>query len=275
MKYINLMLLLIFIYEGSIAQKRVVKSQQEKTAVALLGVYHFDNPNQDQFNVTSDSILSEKRQREIAALVKRLSAYKPTHIAVEFNKNDSALDQRYQLYLQGKYTLTANEREQLGFRLARLLGHPHIYPIDEPSIMLNFNPTDEIATAYGPLLTELSEIGNRIIEMINAWVREKTIGNVLYRLNSDSLDKLNIDLYYRYLLPVGTGDLQPGTDALVSWYKRNLIIFRYLKELCNTGGSKKRILVIFGQAHTAMLKQFMQYSNEFELIDIRNLLPDK
>lgn len=252
-----------------VEQKIAVAS---KTPISLLGVYHFGNPNQDLFNVKSDNILSEKRQKELESLVKELARFKPTHIALEFNKNDSALDKRYQEYLKGKYQLGPGEHEQIGFRLARLLGHQHIYPVDESSIQLNFEP-GELAAEFSTLLQQLSETGNKVVGQINKWVQEKSIGAVLSQLNTSELDKLNIDLYYRFLLPIGKGNAQPGLEAVTSWYKRNLYILKHIKELVDTDKSEKRVLVIFGQGHTAMLKQFLQYSTEFELVDIQQFLP--
>lgn len=256
--------------QSNIEQKSALVN---KTPVALLGVYHFDNPNQDQFNVKSDNVLSEKRQKELDTLVKHLAKFKPTHIALEFNKSDSALDKRYQKYLNGTYQLDASEREQIGFRLARLLDHQHIYSVDEPSIQLNFEPSDELAAEFSPLLQQLSETGNKVIGHINKLVQEKSIGAVLSELNSEEFDKMNIDLYYRYLLPVGKGNVQTGVEGVTSWYKRNLYIFKNIKDLITADKSEKRILVIFGQGHTAMLKQFMQYSSEFEITDIHQFLP--
>lgn len=243
-----------------------------KTPITLLGTYHFDNPNQDQFNVHSDNIFSEKRQRELEELVKQLAAFKPTHIALEFNKNDSALDTRYQQYLKGNYQLDASEREQIGFRVARLLGHQHIYPVDEPSIQVNFEP-GELANQFSCLLNKLSNHGQKIMTDINSWVAQKPVGEVLSQLNSPELDKLNIDLYYRYLLPISNDEKQPGLESVLNWYKRNLIIFKNIKELPGNGKEEKKIMVIFGQGHTAMLKQFLAYSNEFNLVDIQQFLP--
>jgi hypothetical protein len=244
-----------------------------KTPIALLGTYHFDNPNQDQFNVASDNILSEKRQKELDVLATQLAKFKPTHIVLEFNKNDSILDIHYQEYLNGKYQLDASEREQIGFRLARMLGHQHIYSVDEPSIQLNFNPSDELAKEFSPLLQQLTEVGNSVIGHINKLVQEKSVGAVLSELNSDEMDKMNIDLYYRYLLPIGKGDVHQGVEGVTSWYKRNLYIFKNIKDLITADKSEKKVLVIFGQGHTAMLKQFMHYSSEFEITDIQPYLP--
>jgi Family of unknown function (DUF5694) len=257
--------------QNNLGQKNTLPA---KTQIALLGVYHFDNPNQDMFNVKSDSILSEKKQKEIEELAKQLAKFKPTHIALEFNKNDDALEKRYQEYLNDKYQLSANEREQIGFRLARMLGHQHIYPVDEPSIQVEFNP-GKLAEEFSPLLQQLSENGNKVIGQINKWVQAKPIGVVLSQMNTQELDKLNIDLYYRYFLPIGKGGEQPGLESVVRWYKRNLFILQHIRELKDSDKSEKRILVVFGQGHTAMLKQFMQYSSEFEVVDIQQFLPKK
>ena len=158
--------------------------------------------------------------------------------------------------------------------MARLLGHPHIYPVDEPSIQLNFDP-GELAAEFAPLLQQLTETGNTIVSQINTWVQEKSIGAALSHLNSPELDKLNVDLYYRFFLPIGKGDTQPGLDGVRNWYKRNLYIQKHIKELIAADSSEKRVLVIFGQGHTAMLKQFMQYSIEFEVVDIQRFLTKK
>lgn len=242
-----------------------------KNSIALLGTYHFDNPNQDQFNINSDNVLLDKRQKEIEQLSNMLAAYKPTHIALEFNVTDSALDKKYQQYLQGNYTLAASEREQVGFRLAKMLGHQHIYAVDAPDIQLDFNP-GELAAVYGPLLEQLSNTGNGVINGINQWLKEYSIGQVLAKMNTLQFDKLNVNLYYKFLLPIGKGNNQPGVEAVSRWYKRNLSIFHNILKLTEDK-SGQRVLVIFGQGHTAMLKQFLQYSDEYIMEDILKYLP--
>jgi hypothetical protein len=245
---------------------------QTKTPIALLGAYHFANPGQDQFNVKSDNVLTEKRQKELDNLVKELARFKPTHVALEYDRNTGNGDELYQKYLKGEYTLIADEREQIGFRLANLLGHKHIYPVDERRIELDFNP-GELASEFASSLEQLSKTGNKIISDINRWISQKSIGAVLSQLNTPELDRLNIDLYYRFLLPIGKGNNQPGADAVARWYQRNLYILHHIKEIVSADKSEKRVMVVFGQGHTSMLKQFLQYSSEFEMADIQQFLP--
>lgn len=275
MKQIILYLLTACIFTSSFAQQKSVQKKDSiaKTPITLLGTYHFDNPNQDQFNINSDNVLSDKRQKEIERLATTLAKYEPTHIALEFNAADSALDIKYQQYLKGGYTLSASEREQIGFRLAKMLGHKHIYSVDAPDIRLDFEP-GPLANEYRPLLEELGKRGNTVVGVINQWLKQYSIGQVLGKMNSSEFDKLNVGLYYKYLLPIGKGDTQPGLEAVTRWYKRNLFILHNIMKLTqNRTGN--RVLVIFGQGHTAMLKQFLQYSDEFELVDILQFLPKK
>lgn len=254
------------------AQTNLESNKTVKTPIALLGTYHFDNPNQDQFNVKSDNIFSRKRQKEIELLVKQLAEFRPTHIALEFNVADSALNEKYHQYLKNNYKLDASEREQIGFRLAKMLGHQHIYPVDEPSIQLDFNP-GELVVEYGPLLEQLTKLGIDVITLINESLNKNSISKVLANLNSPEYDKLNVGLYYKYFLPIGKGDTQPGLHAVIRWYERNLFILKHIQELTARGHGEKRIMVIFGQGHTAMLKQFLQYSDDYELVDIHQFLP--
>lgn len=242
----------------------------KKNRIALLGTYHFNNPNQDQFNVNSDDILSEKRQKEIEQLTKKLATYQPTHIALEFNAGDTAIDARYQRYLKGQHILDNSEREQIGFRLAKMLGHAHVYPVDAPAIQLDFNP-GELGNDYGYLLEQLGKTGDSIMEQINGWVKQYSISQILSRLNSAEMDNMNVQLYYQYILPIGKADNQPGLEAVTRWHKRNLLILHHIMKLTE-GKSNQRILVIFGQGHTAMLKQFLENSSEFDLVSIQPFL---
>lgn len=267
------LILVIHAVVSANCQQHDTGEPSQNNKIALLGTYHFNNPNQDQFNVNSDNVLSEKRQAEIVQLTAKLAAYKPTHIALEFNANDTAMDARYQRYLRGQHTLNNTEMEQVGFRLAKMLGHQHVYPVDAPDIQLDFNPGD-LAGEYGNLLEQLSKEGETVMAKINTWLKQYSISRVLAMLNSAEMDKLNVQLYYKYLLPIGKADNQPGLEAVTRWYKRNLFILHHITKLTE-GKSGQRVLVIFGQGHTAMLKQFLQYSPDYEITDIQKYLPAK
>jgi hypothetical protein len=98
--------------------------------VLVLGVYHMANPGQDLFNTRADDVLATRRQAEIAQLVDVLKKFRPTKIAIEADVGNQRVGREYSDYLAGKYVLTANEIDQIGYRLARELGRKSVYPVD-------------------------------------------------------------------------------------------------------------------------------------------------
>src|SRR5881397_1935130 len=101
-----------------------------RAEVLVLGVYHMSNPGHDIFNMQADDVLAPKRQAEIAQVIAALKKFHPTKIAVERNFGDDRIAKGYLEYVAGKHELTSNEIEQIGFRLARELGHKTVYPVD-------------------------------------------------------------------------------------------------------------------------------------------------
>jgi hypothetical protein len=97
--------------------------------VLVLGTYHMDNPGRDIFNMEADDVLAPKRQAEIRELLDVLTRFRPTKIAIEADSDGPKIKQ-YQDYLAGKYELGRDERDQIGFRLAKELNLPKIYGID-------------------------------------------------------------------------------------------------------------------------------------------------
>src|SRR5688572_12447262 len=100
-----------------------------RAEVLVLGVYHMANPGRDLFNTQADDVLTPKRQAEMRQLLEVLKRFRPTKIAVESSPWGKR-PQEYAAYVAGKHELTRNEIEQIGFRLAKELGHATIYPVD-------------------------------------------------------------------------------------------------------------------------------------------------
>src|SRR6266700_2476304 len=99
--------------------------------ILVLGVFHMSNPGHDLHNVKVDDVLAPKRQQEIAQLIDVLKKFHPTKIAIEASVGSAGIEKQYSDYLAGSYTLSRNEVHQIGYRLAKELGHKTIYPVDE------------------------------------------------------------------------------------------------------------------------------------------------
>lgn len=103
----------------------------DKPALLIVGTPHFGNPGRDVVNIRVPDVLSPERQREIEAVVERLAAFRPTRVAVEWPASEQGrLDQRYADYRAGRFALTANERDQIGLRLAARLGLDRVDAVD-------------------------------------------------------------------------------------------------------------------------------------------------
>ena len=108
---------------------------KHQPSIMILGVFHFDYPNLDAYKEHHQlNVLLENRQQEIAELLMLLKEYKPTKILLEIDRvgRDSLFNVRYKEYLDGKFDISnrKNEIYQLGFKLAKSMGHDRIYCVD-------------------------------------------------------------------------------------------------------------------------------------------------
>src|SRR5579884_3376241 len=104
---------------------------EPRPEILVLGTYHMANPGHDIHNMQADDVLSPKRQQEMAQLIGVLKKFQPTKVAIEADVGSQRVAQEYADYRAGKYTLTRNEDDQIGYRLAKELGHKAVYPVDE------------------------------------------------------------------------------------------------------------------------------------------------
>lgn len=102
----------------------------KKARVLVLGVFHMANPGRDMFNLQMDDVLAPKRRKELGELAETLKKFQPTKIAMESPVGGEKIRKQYDDYLAGNYSLTRNESDQIGFRLAKELGHKQVYGID-------------------------------------------------------------------------------------------------------------------------------------------------
>lgn len=241
----------------------------EQTPIMFLGSYHMANPDADQFNLEADDVLSDKRQKEIEALVERLAEFKPTMIAVESPFMDSTTIADYQNYVKGTHELRRNEEEQIGFRLAKMLGHDSIYPID---VRMPFMPPEfEAAVAakparHSPLMAEMEQTGQKAIALMGEWLQNGTISDMLYKMNQPAFLDANYQLYLRYFLPIVAEGNYAGADLVSNWHQRNL---RIMSNLHKIGFSPEdRVLVIYGQGHVPIFLQIAENSPYLEVVDV-------
>ena len=229
--------------------------RDSRVPVLIVGTYHMANPGLDQFNLKADDILSPRRQREVAAVAEALARFQPTHVAVEWPATDSAFAGRYSAYREGKLTLTANEVDQLGFRIAKLAGLARVDAIDfnlgleagslEPFVRSNPD--------HARRMQRLQVFGGEAVTIMGEWLGSGTVAQMLSRMNTRETLYLTHLPYLHYMLPVGDPGNNAGAEVVAQWYRRNLHIFANLFRLTTTGS---RVLVLYGQGHVPLLRDF-------------------
>ena len=247
--------------------------QEKQTPVLMLGSYHMSNPGMDMFNLEADDVSTPKRQAEIQAVVDQLALWRPTKVAVESPYGDSITIARYQAYLRGELELRNSEEEQIGFRLARQLGHETVYPIDV-RMMLDDEGISKLIGAnpqkYGPYMQALQMTGETAMSLMGKWLSEGTIGSMLYKMNEEDLNDIGHGAYFQSLVPIVEGDDYAGADMVNTWYHRNLRIFSNLHKINDSPSD--RIFIVYGAGHIPLLQRFVEDSPYFRMDNVLDYL---
>ena len=240
--------------------------------VLVLGAYHFANPGRDIHNVKVDDVLAPRRQSELRAVADALARFRPTRVAVE-SRADAVPGRAlasYREYLDGKHEGNRNEIHQIGFRVARQLGHAAVYGIDADG-SFPFEAVEKYAEANGrkeQLAAALEALGagTRAFE---ARQQTATVGQLLRLLNEPRRIAAEHD-FYMGLLRYGAGAEQPGAKLAGDWYARNLAICARLVQIATPGD---RILVVYGSGHGYLLRHCAAAMPGWRVVETNAYLP--
>lgn len=227
--------------------------------VMLLGLFHFDNPGRDAVKFQPVDVTTPEHQAYLVGLSERLARFAPTRVLLEYPPaRDEVMNQRYSDFLAGRFELGRNEIYQLGFRVARLMGHPRVHGIDAqapPAEIKLWSYLSEQPEGLGPLEKMIAAESERQQRMHRAL----TLREILALGNSVEEDRRNKG-FYMLLNPVAAaGGLFHGADASADWWHRNLRMYALIQEHARPG---ERVLVIAGSGHTAILRDFLRSDGE-------------
>lgn len=230
-------------------------AQDNRAQVLMLGVFHFANPGLDTVKTAQIDVMTPENQAYLEALSLRLAGFAPTHVLVEApREREATLQAEYQDYLAGNLALPANETYQLGFRVARAAALAGVTPFDERSVGWD----------TAALFTYMEQSDAQALARVNAAIAEVTtlldtahhtrgFNELLRMYNSEDMDRMNHDLYL-LTNEVAAGDGYHGATATSSWWERNFRMYANVQQAAQPG---TRLLVIAGQGHTAIMKQFL------------------
>ncbi|WP_226679839.1 DUF5694 domain-containing protein [Sutcliffiella horikoshii] len=242
-----------------------------KPSIMILGTDHFEKSAVQDYAKTKDSdIFSHRKQMEIKNLLSSLKEYAPTKIVLEYPlKYQSKLSDEYQEYIDGNFKLSANERHQIGFNLAKELGHTNIFSVD-------WNEEEGVPDIFGYMQNHETQTTRKIFKDIEKMVAEAneksnttTIREYLLFLNETQHVRNNHQLYMDIAM-IGENDNPIGANWVANyWYYRNLLIYKNIKSLAC---ENDRLLVIYGVGHVHLLNQLVFEGDSFTIENVRDYL---
>jgi hypothetical protein len=242
---------------------------QKDVQVMVIGTYHMAPSNQDVVNMEVESVLSDRRQSELAAVAQALAAFNPTVVATERETEAPGfVDPNFSDYSAGMLAENANERVQIAYRLADAASVTRVFGIDERG-------TDE-EPDYFPfprLMKHVEERGQTDIlqsmiaeaqEMTQAFAgsqADRSIAQLLIDVNTGPLS--SADIYYRFA-EFDHGDAQPGAELNAYWFMRNAKIFSKLMQVTKPGD---RVVVVYGAGHKHWLEHLVDNTPGYKRVD--------
>lgn len=234
----------------------------------LLGTFHFEGSQTDAVSGRAEDMRTPARQTELEALVTRLARWAPEQVAVEYPASlADTLTAVYARYVaRGGVTASSNEVVQVGFRLARRLGHPAVYAIDHQMPIGN--------DSLDPLLARRADLRARADSVLRALRQQSaapapastavgatTLVERLYAVNTDAaLHAGNSGAMFSWL-GTGEGDNRGGPQLLARWYERNFYMAHNLTRALRPG--IQRVLVIVGDGHVPPLRTILDESPQY------------
>ena len=216
---------------------------------------------------------NKESQANAKAVADRLAAFKPTIICVEVpREHNDELAQEYESYLDhpNEASTYYGEVGLVAFAVARQAGLDRLYGIDH-KLSYNFRIAEEIENTIDP--ATLRGFGEDPFQM---WPELRvdedalSLREMLRHFNKpaflDFLIAVNADM----LALAGTENGFEGADEAAKYYQRNQRIYSNLNRIPMT--KDDRVLIISGGSHTAFLREFIQRSPKFAMVQTADFL---
>jgi Family of unknown function (DUF5694) len=238
-----------------------------KPALVILGTYHMGTPGNNVVNPKVTDVITPERQKQMIELVEKLKKFNPTKIVVECDLEDDAKTQEiYNKYLSGNYQLSRNETNQIGYRLAKELGHKKVYCVDWSEFW------DDPSINYEKYASKDAELDSFLKGVYQNLKKEKDaqfeklyplpIINQLILLNQPDQMEKDHKIYFD-LMRIGRGKENPGAGYVSWWYRRNMVILANIIRI--TDSPNDRIFVIYGEGHNKLLTQLSKESGFYNV----------
>lgn len=270
--------LVAFASKAQINPDSILIKNEKLPKVLLVGTFHFAYFDQDQYQTDEANrvnILSEERQKETLELVDYIAKFKPSKIFVEDFNKDNILMTNYKNYQRGEYKLTADEIDQIAFRLSDKFNLDTIYAVDARTIAHDLSKNDStknyikslkkdvINENISPTLAKYYEW----YELDDKYLLENSLLDYFKQLNSEKHQQRGF--YSIFLTSFKNKNIEGADDLTLDLISRNIRILHKITQ--NITSEEDRILILFGSSHTEFFKVFFETSPEYELINFNEL----
>lgn len=265
----SVILILSTIVSVETIHAQVPIDNQQEIEVMILGTSHFGNPGQDVINIEFPDVLQPEYQGQIDKVIENLSDFQPTKIAIEAQPDyKPKIDSMFSAYIAGNHSLSRNERQQLGFKLAGEMNHNQIYSIDHDG-NFPFQAVLDFAKEHQPEFIQQYEKLSKFVKNRNQeLVSSNTISEILRKKNSPEYIAVQRH-FYAEAASVGNDTTFVGANLVSEWHERNIKIFSSLSQIAKPGD---RIIVIFGSGHAPLLRYFVESDLQMELVEPNDYL---
>ena len=251
----------------------IAQGETSKIKVYLLGTFHFGKTS-DARQTPFPDLYSTQRQKELDQIAAAIIRAGVSKLFVERSYTlQTAMDSLGNLYAQNALTDSLekrNEVHQVAYRTKRIKPAIQVVATDRRMEL----PSKEL-DEYEEMNPD-SDFGGKFFKEPYALrkkqkkLSESTLPEFYIQMNNAFNRKVSQSDYLHYALSYGDKSNFVGTKFTTSWYERNLTIFTNILRNIDPQ-TDKSILVLFGASHTAVLRQFFENHDRFEIVELTEL----
>ncbi|MEM8998763.1 MAG: DUF5694 domain-containing protein [Bacteroidota bacterium] len=254
------------------------KKSNPKIEVLLIGTSHWNNYKKKGLDVAQTSevdILSENYQTQLAVLAEKIKAFGPDKIFVERPMDHQhKLDSLYHLYTTTDWGLDKrNEIYQLGFRVAKIMGHSKVYGVDYRKTEFPFDSLAAIVSQQKKtdVLDAMMEDIKHFEKEYNTFIAQNPpLEELLAYHNTPENRKLNLGWYLQKANKAGGLNNNVGAHLTSEWFRRNIHIYGIMQKY--TEPTDKKIMLVMGAGHVAIIETLIRYNPDWKVVELEQLL---
>ncbi|MDJ1483084.1 DUF5694 domain-containing protein [Cytophagaceae bacterium YF14B1] len=249
------------------------QTNTDKIKVYLLGTFHFGKTS-DKHSTSFPDLNSPKRQKELDQIADAINRAGVSKIFVERSYFlQTALDSLGELYINNKPMDSLEKRNeiyQVAYRAKRKNRAIQVVATDR-KMELPYDDLDEYES-----MNPDSKFGGAffkesyIVKQKRLKLNESTLQEYYLSINSEASRKSSQADFLHYALSYGDKSDFTGTKFTTSWYERNLIIFTNILRHLDPK-TDASIVVLYGSSHTAVLRQFFENHDRFQIVELEKL----